>query len=63
MKHKNNYLDLTQLNNSIDLPPPNEAKNLLKSYCMFSEQYLPGTRLTQSAIALLFENEKMSVCR
>lgn len=61
VKHKGHYLDLTQLNKGIDLPP-NEAKSLLKTYSMYSEQYVPGTRLTQSVINKVFENETMSVC-
>ena len=63
VRNKTIYLKLSHINQCLD---PNfnaaEARDLLKTYCMFSEQYIPGTRTTRSTIVNVFEQEVMSIC-
>lgn len=61
VRNKSTYLTLSHINQDIDLNS-NEARDLLKTYCMFSEQYIPGTRTTRSTVVNVYEQEVMSIC-
>lgn len=61
IENKETYLSIDHLNKCIDLPG-NESASLLKTYCMFSEKYIPGTRTTRKAITKVFEEEVVAIC-
>ncbi|WAR07786.1 hypothetical protein MAR_017744 [Mya arenaria] len=56
------YTDNEYLNKGIVLPQ-NEARSLLKSYTMFSDEYTPGDKITRSVARRIFEAEAMSVVK
>lgn len=54
------YINNNYLNRGMDFPK-NESRNLSVSYTMFSEEYIPGTKITQAETRKVFEAEAMTI--
>ncbi|XP_063446520.1 uncharacterized protein LOC134726055 [Mytilus trossulus] len=60
--YKHQYVDNEYLNKGVDLPQK-EAKNLVKTYAMFSEKYTPGDKLTNEVISRIYDAEVSEIVK
>ncbi|CAC5413754.1 unnamed protein product [Mytilus coruscus] len=60
--YKHQYVDNEYLNKGVDLPQK-EAKNLVKTYAMFSEKYTPGDKITNEVISRIYDAEVSEIVK
>ena len=56
------YIDNSYLNRGEHFPEQ-ESKVLDKTYTMFSEQYVPGSKVTKSVTEEIFKEETVKICK